>query len=128
MFRNLLIFGVLGVAAFGAGWFQIHRDGEHTTVRFDRGEIVEDTRAIWDRGREILHDRRERLDDRDRFADDRGYGDGGYGDRYAEDDYLNADFADDRYRDDYREPAFDDRFAFPDQGVPSEPVGYRTGR
>jgi len=64
--RNLLILGMLAVAAFMAGWFKINRDEESTTIEFNRAEIRSDARRAIDKGRDIL-ERREQQD-RDRYA------------------------------------------------------------
>ena len=52
--RNLLIIAALLVVAFMAGWFTVHRDGEHTTIRFNRDEIRQDTRAAIAKGRDFI--------------------------------------------------------------------------
>lgn len=54
MFRSLMILGALGVIAFMAGWFTIHRDDNETTIRFNRDEIRADTSKAFAKGREIL--------------------------------------------------------------------------
>jgi len=59
--RNLLILGMLAVAAFMAGWFKINRDEESTTIEFNRAEIRSDARRAIDKGRDIL-ERREQQD------------------------------------------------------------------
>ena len=56
--RNLFIIGMLLVAAFMAGWFQINREGDRTTIEINRAEIRSDTRQAIDRGRDFL-DRRD---------------------------------------------------------------------
>ena len=56
--RNLLIIGMLLVGAFMAGWFQINREGDRTTIEINRNEIRSDTRKAIDRGRDFL-DRRD---------------------------------------------------------------------
>ena len=61
--RNLLFLGMLVAAAFMAGWFQISKEGDRTTIEIDRNEIRSDARRAIDRGRQFL-------DERDlRFAD-----------------------------------------------------------
>ncbi|QDT03614.1 hypothetical protein K227x_19980 [Rubripirellula lacrimiformis] len=72
--RNLFIIGMLGVAAFMAGWFKINRDGDSTTIEINRAEIREDARKAIEKGREVL-DRRE-MADQERYADgqDASYG------------------------------------------------------
>ena len=52
-----MILGGLAIAAFTAGWFQIHREGEHTMIRIDRSEIREDASRVIDRGRDFLERR-----------------------------------------------------------------------
>ncbi|QDS88175.1 hypothetical protein EC9_23630 [Rosistilla ulvae] len=52
--RNLLILGMLLVAAFMAGWFTIDRDGEQTTIKINRDEIRQDARQAIDRGKDYL--------------------------------------------------------------------------
>lgn len=52
--RNLMIIGMLLMAAFMAGWFKINRDGENTTIEINRGEIRQDTQRAISRGREYL--------------------------------------------------------------------------
>ena len=54
--RTLFFIGLIGVAAFMAGWFTISRDGEHTTIQFNRSEIRQDARRAIDRGREFLNE------------------------------------------------------------------------
>lgn len=66
--RNLMILGMIGVAAFMAGWFKINRDAEHTTIEFNRAEIREDARRAIERGREII--------DRSTNADQQRYANG----------------------------------------------------
>ena len=72
--RNLFIIGMLGVAAFMAGWFKINRDGDSTTIEINRAEIRDDARKAIEKGREVL-DRRE-MADQERIADgqESGYG------------------------------------------------------
>lgn len=65
--RNLMILGMIGVAAFMAGWFKINRDAEHTTIEFNRAEIREDARRAIERGREIIE--RSSNTDQQRYAD-----------------------------------------------------------
>ncbi|TWU55143.1 hypothetical protein [Rubripirellula reticaptiva] len=65
--RNLIIIGMLGVAAFMAGWFKINRDGDSTTIEINRAEIRSDARKAIEKGREVL-DRREQEDQR--YAND----------------------------------------------------------
>ena len=52
--RNLMIIGMLLMAAFMAGWFKINRDGENTTIEIKRGEIRQDAERAITRGREYL--------------------------------------------------------------------------
>ena len=52
--RNLLIIAMLLTGAFMAGWFQVQRDGDRTTIEINRQEIRQDTREALDRGREFL--------------------------------------------------------------------------
>ena len=132
--RTLLLAGILGFAAFAAGWFRIHRDGEHTTIRIDRGEIRSDARRAIDRGREILdqreaemvarqEDRAERPVDNDdnRYEDRRYVTPSDY--RYSNDRYDNDRYDDDRYNNNrYDDNRYgDDRYARP-------PVGYDSRR
>lgn len=53
--RNLFVLVIVAAAAFAAGWFTVSRDGEHTTIQFNREEIRNDARMAIDRGREILN-------------------------------------------------------------------------
>ncbi|KAA1258497.1 hypothetical protein LF1_10170 [Rubripirellula obstinata] len=55
--RNLFIIVILAGVAFTAGWFTIDREGDKTTIQFNRAEIRQDTRRVIDRGREILDNR-----------------------------------------------------------------------
>jgi hypothetical protein len=55
--RNLIIIAMLAGVAFMAGWFTIDRNGESTTIQFNRAEIRQDTRRVIDKGREILDNR-----------------------------------------------------------------------
>jgi len=57
--RNLLVIGMFVLAAFMAGWFQVNRDGDTTTIHIDRSEIRQDTRKVIDRGRELLDEREQ---------------------------------------------------------------------
>ncbi|TWU47448.1 hypothetical protein Poly51_52480 [Rubripirellula tenax] len=68
--RNLIIIGMLGMAAFMAGWFKINRDGDRTTIEINRAEIRSDTRKAIDKGREVL-DRREQ-EEQQRYAEQQG--------------------------------------------------------
>ena len=52
--RNLFIIGMLVAGAFMAGWFQINREGDRTTIEINRNEIRSDTRRAIDRGRDFL--------------------------------------------------------------------------
>ena len=52
--RNLMIIGMLLVAAFMAGWFKINRDGENTTIEINRNEIRQDAESAISRGRAYL--------------------------------------------------------------------------
>jgi hypothetical protein len=56
--RNILIIGMVLVGASMAGWFKVQRDGERTTIEFNRDEIRSDANKAIDRGREFL-DRRD---------------------------------------------------------------------
>lgn len=66
--RNLMIIGMLLMAAFMAGWFKINRDGENTTIEIDRGEIRHDAERAITRGREYL--------DRYESGQESGFGNG----------------------------------------------------
>lgn len=57
--RNLIIFGMMLAAASAAGWFQVNRNGDNTTIEIDRAEIRNDARAAIDRGREFLDSREQ---------------------------------------------------------------------
>ncbi|MEM9828241.1 MAG: hypothetical protein AAF958_16745 [Planctomycetota bacterium] len=110
--RNLLVIAALGVAAFMAGWFQIHREGDETTIRINRKEIRSDARAAIDRGKEIL-DRRDQESSR-LYAEDgnspRSYSDNRYGDANGTADGYRGDYQpvsrddDRRYDNRYRDP------------------------
>ena len=52
--RNLIIIGMLLMAAFMAGWFTVDRNGETTTIEINREEIREDAGKLIRRGREFL--------------------------------------------------------------------------
>ncbi len=52
--RNLFILGIIVLGAFMAGWFKVNRDGDHTTIEINRGEIRQDARKAIDRGKEFL--------------------------------------------------------------------------
>ena len=56
MARTIMILVVLAACAFMAGWFTIDREGDDTTIRFNRDEIREDTSAALARGREFLNE------------------------------------------------------------------------
>ena len=111
--RTLLLLALFVGGAFAAGWFQIDREGDSTTIQIDRGEIRSDARRAIDRGRDFL-DRRDA-----QFADDRGYerSDDPYAEQpYAEQPYVDRGYESDRYApatdDRYRDPATD-RYATP---------------
>lgn len=55
--RNLIIIAALAGVAFTAGWFTVNREGDKTTIQFNRAEIRQDTRRVIDKGREILDNR-----------------------------------------------------------------------
>ena len=83
--RNLIIIGILGCVAFAAGWFTIHREGDKTTIQFNRAEIRQDTRRVIEKGREILDKRSDQFvnqqsDPQQDFQQDPRYADrnGGY--------------------------------------------------
>jgi len=59
--RHLIILGILLAAASAAGWFQINRNGDNTTIEIDRAEIRSDARAAIDRGREFLDSREQQI-------------------------------------------------------------------
>lgn len=52
--RNLLIIGMLLIAASAAGWFRINRDGDRTLIEINQNEIRNDARNAINRGREYL--------------------------------------------------------------------------
>ena len=52
--RNLIIIALLLVGAFMAGWFNVNRDGDRTTIEINRNEIRSDTRDAIEKGRELL--------------------------------------------------------------------------
>ncbi|MCP4887241.1 MAG: hypothetical protein GY904_11595, partial [Planctomycetaceae bacterium] len=53
--RNLLIFGMLLIAASAAGWFRVNRQGDRTLIEINQNEIRNDARNAINRGREYLH-------------------------------------------------------------------------
>ncbi|MDG2220745.1 MAG: hypothetical protein P8L85_05160 [Rubripirellula sp.] len=53
--RNLLIFGMLLIAASAAGWFRVNRQGDRTLIEINQNEIRNDARNVINRGREYLH-------------------------------------------------------------------------
>lgn len=59
--RNLILIGMVVGGAFAAGWFTINREGDRTTIEFNRAEIRQDTRRAIDKGRELLDRREEQL-------------------------------------------------------------------
>ena len=59
--RNLLFVGLLLIAASMAGWFRVNREGDRTLIEIDRSEIRDDARRAFDRGREFLDAREERI-------------------------------------------------------------------
>ncbi len=61
--RNIIIIGMLLAAASTAGWFSVQRDGDHMTIDINRSEIRNDTRRAIDRGRQILDERQQRVDE-----------------------------------------------------------------
>ncbi|MDA8746214.1 hypothetical protein N9N28_16430 [Rubripirellula amarantea] len=80
--RNLFIIGMLAVAAFAAGWFKINRDGDSTTIEFNRAEIRDDTRRAIEKGREILDRRDEQFANQEQPQsnfDEQSYGPQPYG-------------------------------------------------
>lgn len=80
--RNLFIIGMLGVAAFTAGWFNINREGDSTTIEINRAEIRQDARRAIDRGREILDRRDQQFASQDQAQpnfDEQSYGPQSYG-------------------------------------------------
>ncbi|TWU21003.1 hypothetical protein Pla52o_40350 [Novipirellula galeiformis] len=72
--RNLIIIGMFVAAASAAGWFNIQRDGEHTTIDINRAEIRSDARRAIDKGREFL----DRRDAANPSYDSSGYDSTGY--------------------------------------------------
>ena len=82
--RNLFIIGMLGIAAFTAGWFKINREGDSTTIEINRAEIRQDARRAIDKGRAILDRRDEQFASQDQEAgqsnfDEQSYGPQPYG-------------------------------------------------
>lgn len=61
--RNLFVIGMLLVAAFMAGWFQINREGDRTTIEINRSEIRGDARKAIERGRDFLDHREQQYAD-----------------------------------------------------------------
>ena len=63
MVRALIFLGVLGIAAFVAGWISIDRNAEETTIRFNRDEIRQDTSKALAKGRELLNKGRDSVNE-----------------------------------------------------------------
>lgn len=57
--RTIFVIGLILGSAFMAGWFTVNRDEEGTTIRFDREEIRNDTRAAINKGKDYLNDGRQ---------------------------------------------------------------------
>lgn len=53
--RNLLIFGMLLIAASAAGWFRVSRQGDRTLIEINQNEIRNDARNAIKRGREYRY-------------------------------------------------------------------------
>jgi hypothetical protein len=60
MFRNLVLIGVAVGAASMAGWFSINREGDQTSIQFNRSEIRDDAQRAIDRGRKYFDERDQR--------------------------------------------------------------------
>lgn len=67
--RNLFIIGILIAGASMAGWFSVNREGDRTTIEFDRTEIREDTRNVFNRARGYLEDGQAAPNDQNQWAD-----------------------------------------------------------
>lgn len=94
MFRNIIVLGMLVGAASMAGWFTINREGDQTSIQFNRDEIRSDAARAIDRGRQYL-DQREH-----QFASEQGsasnYLDEGYG--YDQSSYQQQSYQQPSYQ------------------------------
>ena len=108
--RNLIIIGILGCVAFAAGWFTIDREGDKTTIQFNRAEIRQDTRRVIEKGREILDNRDSQFANQQppqqqdpRYADRNG----GYpqqGQSYQQPGYQQSGYQQNNYQDSNQAP------------------------
>lgn len=115
--RNLMILGMIGAAAFMAGWFQINRDADHTTIEFNRAEIREDARRAIERGREILE--RSNAANQQAFADGSNAGsrfpDPGSNQGFPNQGFSNQSFPNQGFQN----QGFQNQ-GFPNQGAPNQ--------
>ena len=95
MFRNLILIVMVVGAASMAGWFSINREGDQTTIQINRAEIREDAGRLFDRGREFLDEREQRLASQRQDNGESWNESGGY-ETYSEQDYRNAGYTDSR--------------------------------
>ena len=105
--RTLLFIGLAIGGAFAAGWFRVHREGDHTMIHINRGEIRSDARRAIDRGRDFLDQRDAELAARDSVANSRD----------ADNVFDDRRYETDRYEDDYYledRPLSEQRYARPD--------------
>jgi len=101
MLRNLIFLGMLVGAASMAGWLTIDRQGDQTTIQFNRNEFRNDARAAIDRGREYLDQREaQRAAERDHHQYQGDFS-GGFHDRQ----YEARNYPDQRYPRDHYQPA-----------------------
>ena len=112
-----MILGGLAIAAFTAGWFQIHREGEHTMIRIDGPAIREDASRVIDRGRDFL----ERRQMEQQARQDADFGAAGY-DR---DDALTG-YPDGRSPSTAGADGGSDRYGRPQTYGYGRPTGYRS--
>lgn len=91
--RNLFIIVILAGVAFTAGWFTIDREGDKTTIQFNRAEIRQDTRRVIDKGREILDSRDQQFaGDRQQPQQDPRYADRNGGFQQQDQRYQQPNF------------------------------------
>ncbi len=101
MFRNLIFLAMAVGAASMAGWFTVNREGDQTSIHFNRDEIRNDTRRVIDRGREYFDERQQRLASQQ--GSESQSPDDGYGQQtYQQQSYQQQDDSDPRYGNDAR--------------------------
>jgi hypothetical protein len=134
--RNLILIAMVVGGAFAAGWFTINREGDRTTIEFNRAEIRQDTRRAIDKGREIL-DRREQQIAQQQNAEEQNAEQWGqrspqplddrYDPRYSEPRFAERNATDASQRRDYRQAGYEQP-GYDQRGYPQDQYQDRNDR